>query len=124
MKRELGKARCGLACCLCSENDHCLGCSSAQCTDKDWCENRKCSIEKNCSHCYDCGENCRKGLLSKIKPYGFTLFIKKYGEEELLNCLERNERNGVVYHRSGINGGYDGFDDVEELICFIKTGKR
>ena len=46
MKRELGIARCGLACCLCSENDHCLGCSSAQCTDKDWCENRKCSIEK------------------------------------------------------------------------------
>ncbi len=79
---------------------------------------------KNCSHCYDCGENCRKGLLSKIKQYGFTLFIKKYGEEELLNCLERNERNGVVYHRSGINGDYDEFDDVEELICFIKTGKR
>lgn len=79
---------------------------------------------KNCSHCYDCGENCRKGLLSKIKPHGFTLFIKKYGEEELLNCLERNERNGVVYHRSGINGDYDGFDDVEELIRFIKTGKR
>ena len=124
MKRELGIARCGLACCLCSENDHCLGCSSAQCPDKDWCENRKCSIEKNCSHCYGCGENCRKGLLSKIKPYGFTLFIKKYGEEELLNCLERNERNGVVYHRSGINGDYDGFDDVEELIRFIKTGKR
>ena len=124
MKRELGIARCGLACCLCSENDHCLGCSSAQCTDKDWCENRKCSIEKSCSHCYDCGENCRKGLLSKIKPYGFTLFIKKYGEEELLNCIEINERNGVVYHRSGINGDYDGFDDVEDLICFIKTGKR
>lgn len=41
-----------------------------------------------------------------------------------MNCLERNERNGVVYHRSGINGDYDGFDDVEELICFIKTGKR
>ncbi len=46
MKRELGIARCGLACCLCSENDHCLGCSSAKCPDKDWCENRKCSIEK------------------------------------------------------------------------------
>lgn len=29
MKRELGIARCGLACCLCSENDHCSGCNGA-----------------------------------------------------------------------------------------------
>ena len=63
-------------------------------------------------------------MLSKIKPYGFTLFIKRYGEEELLNCLERNEKNGIVYHREGIVGDYDDFDDVEELISFIKTGKR
>lgn len=32
------------------------------------------------------------GLLSKIKPYGFTLFAKRYGEETLLDCLERNEK--------------------------------
>ncbi len=28
MKRELGIARCGLACCLCSENVNCAGCNS------------------------------------------------------------------------------------------------
>ena len=28
MKRELGIARCGLACCLCSENTSCAGCNS------------------------------------------------------------------------------------------------
>lgn len=28
VKRELGIARCGLACCLCAENDKCAGCSS------------------------------------------------------------------------------------------------
>lgn len=38
MKRELGIARCGLACCLCSENDHCSGCNSGDCPDKEWCE--------------------------------------------------------------------------------------
>lgn len=54
MKRELGIARCGLACCLCSENVSCQGCDSGQCPDKDWCENRKCSIEKDYSHCYSC----------------------------------------------------------------------
>lgn len=31
MKRDLGIARCGLACCLCSENDHCSGCNSGDC---------------------------------------------------------------------------------------------
>ena len=62
--------------------------------------------------------------MSKIKLYGFTLFIKRYGLEELLDCLERNEQNGVVYHREGIVGDYDDFDDVEILIKFIKTGVR
>lgn len=53
MKRELGIARCGLACCLCTENEYCSGCNSGDCPDKEWCENRKCSIEKNYVHCYD-----------------------------------------------------------------------
>lgn len=122
MKRELGIARCGLACCLCSENEHCSGCNSGECPDKDWCENRKCSIDKGITGCADCKEGCRNGLLGKIKPYAFTLFVKRYGMEALLDCLERNEKNGVVYHREGINGDYDDFDDVEKLIEFIKTG--
>lgn len=122
MIRRLGIARCGLACCLCSENTHCAGCDSGECQDKDWCENRNCSLEKGISHCYICGEDCRKGILSKIKPYAFNLFVKRYGEERLLDCLEANEKAGVVYHRDGLNGDYDGFEDVEMLIDFIKTG--
>lgn len=47
MKRELGIARCGLACCLCSENDKCKGCDWDGCNGVSWCENRKCSIEKD-----------------------------------------------------------------------------
>ena len=124
MKRELGIARCGLACSLCSENEHCSGCNSGDCPDKDWCENRKCSLEKSVAHCYECPEDCHKGLLSKIKPYGFTLFAKRYGEDVLLNCLERNEKNGVVYHREGIVGDYDDFDVAEKLIGFILSGTR
>ncbi len=124
MKRELGIARCGLACCLCSENTTCSGCNSGDCPDKDWCENRSCSLSKEIGHCFECEEKCRKGLLAKIKPYGFSLFVKRYGAEMLLDCLERNEKAGIVYHRSGINGDYDEFDDVEKLIEFIKTGKK
>ena len=124
MKRELGIARCGLACCLCSENDRCSGCNSGECPDKGWCENRRCSIERGYAHCWECGESCKRGLLSKIKPYGFTLFAKTYGEEALLDCLERNEKAGVVYHREGIIGDYDAFQDVEALIAFIRTGLK
>ena len=70
MKRELGIARCGLACCLCSEN------------------------------------------------------VRRFGMEALLDRLEENEKNGIVYHREGIMGDYDEFDDIEELIRFIDSGKR
>lgn len=120
MKRELGIARCGLACSLCSENRTCSGCDSGVCPDKDWCENRKCSIEKGIGHCFACNEeDCRKGMLSKIKPLGFTLFARRYGLEQLLDCLDRNEKEGIIYHRSGIIGDYDEFEDAEELIAFI-----
>ena len=124
MKRELGIARCGLACCLCSENTKCNGCNSGECPDNDWCENKKCSQEKGIAHCYECKEECKKGLLSKIKPYTFSMFAKRYGEEHLLEKKKKNEQRGVVYHREGINGDYDYFDDVDQLISFIQTGKR
>ncbi|AGF56001.1 hypothetical protein B0P06_005743 [Clostridium saccharoperbutylacetonicum] len=122
MKRELGIARCGLACCLCSENEKCTGCNTSECPDKAWCQNRKCSIEKGIDGCYSCEKECHKGLLNKVKPYGFNLFIKRYGINEFLDCLERNEKEGIIYHREGIIGDYDDFDNVEELIAFIKTG--
>lgn len=51
-------------------------------------------------------------------------FIKRYGKDRLLDCLEENEKRGIVYHRQGLNGDYDDFDDVEKLIEFIKTGER
>lgn len=80
-------------------------------------------MSMNVDNCFLCEKDCRKGLLSKIKPYGSTLFAKRYGIEALLDCLEENEKRGVVYHRQGINGDYDNFDDVEALIEFIRTGK-
>lgn len=119
MKRELGFGCCGLACCLCSENDICPGCRSDGCPNAALCENRACASARGHTACSSCGALCRKGLLDKDKPYGFTLFIRRYGEKALLDCLERNERAGVVYHRTGIEGDYDGFKDPEDLIAFI-----
>lgn len=88
------------------------------------CDNRICSTKRGLSHCYECGEVCRKGLLVKIKPYGFTEFARRYGAEMLLDCLEANEQAGVVYHRQGLVGDYDEFENLEDLIDFIKTGRR
>lgn len=50
--------------------------------------------------------------------------MKRYGVEKLLDCLERNEQKGVVYHREGFHGDYDDFEDVEELIAFILAGEN
>ena len=54
-------------------------------------------MEKGISHCCACGEDCKKGILSKMKPYGFTLFAKRYGMDRLLDCLEENEKRGMAY---------------------------
>lgn len=131
MKRELGIARCGLACCLCSENVECKGCKRdgflelSWCKDTEWCENRKCVIEKDLNGCYECEPlNCKKGLYAdKIKPRAFAEYARRYGLDDLLDHLESNEKAGIVYHREGIIGDYDSFDDIETLIAFIKTGK-
>lgn len=124
MKRVLGIARCGLACCLCSENGVCPGCRADGCSGAAWCENRKCSIDRGLDGCWQCGEDCRKGLLAKAKPAAFRAFAARYGVETLLDCLERNERGGVVYHRKGIVGDYDGLEDADALEAFIRTGVK
>lgn len=58
-----------------------------------------------------------------MQPYAFNLFIKRYGEDRLLDCLEENEKKGIIYHREGLNGDYDGFDDAEKLIDFVMNGR-
>lgn len=123
MKRELGLGRCGLACCLCSENDTCPGCGADGCPEGAQCKNRICSMSRGLDGCYACPELCRAGLLAKEKPYGFSLFVRRFGADILLDCLEHNERLGVTYHREGIMGDYDGFADPEALIAFIREPK-
>ena len=126
MKKELGIARCGLPCCLCSENESCNGCHADDCAGALWCQVRKCCIQGGIDHCFACeeAEECQKGILSKPKPHGFTVFAKKYGMEKLMECLGNNEKRGVVYHRDGIVGDYDECADLNELMRFIETGEK
>ena len=50
------------------------------------------------------------------------MFAKKYGMNRLMDRLENNEKNGVLYHREGIVGDYDEHVDMNELIGFIENG--
>lgn len=39
-------AYCGLACCVCSENQDCVGCQDGGCESHSWCKNYNCCGEK------------------------------------------------------------------------------
>ncbi|MBP3888448.1 MAG: DUF3795 domain-containing protein [Cellulosilyticum sp.] len=131
MNREYGIARCGLACCLCSEEVRCgggsvcTGCESGKCAYAPQCENLKCSTERGLKGCYECDElACQKGLLANVKIRAFNTFIRQYGIEHFMNCLEKNEKKDVVYHREGIIGDYDQFKTVEEIVNYILKGAQ
>ena len=51
-----------------------------------------------------------------------NLHLQFAGEKQLLDCLERNERSGIVYHREGVDGDYDDFENVEDL--FLQENDR
>lgn len=88
MKRELGIAYCGLACCLCSENADCKGCKQNGCATYAECQNYGCVTEKGLGGCWECSEfPCGKGMLEKPRMRAFVRFAKEHGEQGLLERL-------------------------------------
>ena len=121
--RKLGIAYCGLACCLCSENDRCPGCQEDGCPNHGSCENYRCCREKGLQGCWECPEfPCGAPMLQKVKPRAFARFAKENGVEALLACLERNRWAGVVYHRQGIWGDYD-LPTEGEVLELLEKGR-
>ena len=108
-KRELGFAVCGLACCVCKENNSCAGCRTGGCPDREWCKAYGCWSEKGKNDCTLCEEYpCEFLILHKNKVKGMHHFIKEHGEDALLECLCRNEKQGINYHYYGeFVGDYD-----------------
>jgi hypothetical protein len=63
-------------------------------------------------------------MLDKIRIRAFAEYIKEHGEEEMMVCLERNERAGMVYHYEGkLVGDYDIPGSIEMIKALIRTGK-
>jgi len=124
MDKTKGIAYCGLACCLCGGNADCAGCRNEGCKNKEWCKNFNCCKEKGLGGCWECAEfPCSGGMLDKTRVRAFAGFIKRYGEEEMLSCLERNEKDGIVYHcENQLTGDYDKPQSEEEIISLIKFG--
>lgn len=124
--REKGLAYCGLACCVCSEGPTCAGCRNEGCSGKEWCKNFKCCRERGLNGCWECNEfPCSGGMLDKVRIRAFSEFIREHGEDELMDCLERNERAGIVYHYEGkLVGDYDTPGTIDGIKAFIRQGRR
>lgn len=124
MERERGLAYCGLACCLCSDTS-CAGCRGGGCSGKEWCKNFRCCREKGLSGCWECDQfPCSGGMLDKLRIRAFAEFIGEQGEEMMMDCLERNERAGMVYHHEGkLTGDYDAPGTIEGIKTLIERGR-
>lgn len=60
-------AYCGLACCVCSENNKCVGCQSGGCDIHGWCKNHNCCREKGLNGCWECDDfPCSGSMLDTI----------------------------------------------------------
>lgn len=125
MKRELGVGYCGLICALCDENEDCVGCKKGGCPQKDNCKNYQCCTTKNFHSCYQCTRfACQDSILHKQRIMFFCELIEEYGEKQILDCMERNENNGIVYHYSDSHlGDYDMCKSKEELRDLVICGK-
>lgn len=97
MNREKGLAYCGLACLICGENEMCAGCRNAGCKNKERCKHFNGCKEKGLNGCWECEEFPCSGMHDKVRVLAFAQFIKQHGEEKLIDCLERNEKAGIIF---------------------------
>lgn len=125
MDLEKGIAYCGLACCLCDEEKSCKGCKQGACKEQEKCKPFLCSQTRKLESCWQCSEfPCTNSMFDSLRIRTFVRFIQQYGEEKLLECLKRNEQQGVVYHYPNkLIGDYDQFSTETELINFLLNGK-
>lgn len=126
MDRHKGIAFCGLACAVCSKNNECAGCRNEGCEDKEQCKNLQCCKAKNLNGCWECSEfPCTGSELDNLWIRAFARFAREYGEEILLDLLEKNGKDDIAYHYRGqLNGDYDIPETEEGIFDMLLNGKR
>ena len=121
MDREKGISYFGLASRLCEEDTSCTGCRAGKCKESASCKSFHCCTERNLRGCWQCEcFPCNNKMFDSTRIRAFVEFIRRYGEGKLLDCLERNEKEGVLYHYPGkLVGDYDQFSTMEQIISML-----
>ncbi len=125
MREERGIGYCGLVCALCEDDEQCVGCKQGGCQDIIHCKNYHCCKEHELCGCYECESfPCLDTILYKTRIRAFSIFLQRYGEDKLIECLLRNQKQGIQYHKNNNHyGDYDEFENEEDIIKFILEGK-
>lgn len=123
MIKEKRIGYCGKPCSLCTISQ-CPGCRAEGDIDHSSCENYRCAINRELTYCHQCVDfPCGKGALKEVVPVGISKFLQLFSEEETLEYLERNERNGMLYHYlETLKGDYDKAATPEDVMRIILKG--
>lgn len=122
-------AFCGLPCSLCRPEEECRCNSDNHCGKRlspDGCFQYGCCTKKGLAGCWECADApCGRDMHApgKIKIRAFIRCIKEDGMEKFLEYLSRNEKSGIVYHRSGIYGDYD-LGTEEEVLDLLRIKRK
>ncbi|GEM_PF-1439277 len=124
--REKGIAYCGLACCLCEEQEACAGCRNGGCGDRERCGLYHCCRKKGLEGCWECGKfPCEEPMLKTARVRAFGRFAREYGMEALMDALEMNVEQGIVYHYADqLAGDYDRLETEERVLELLMEGCR
>ena len=116
-----GIAFCGLACCVCSENQTCAGCKNDACRDSLSCKNYRYCSEKGLNGCWECDSfPCDAPMLTTPRVRAFARYAAENGLNALLRALKNNQEHGVLYHYKGkLSGDYDLFQSEDEIMAFL-----
>ena len=125
---ENSVAYCGLICSFCSTDGRCSCKTDNHCGKRlssEGCYQYNCCTSKGINGCWECADSpCGKDMLAidKIKMRAFVRCIKEEGIQKFIEYLEQNEKDGIVYHRTGVIGDYDlsSESDVLNLLRRIK----
>jgi RimJ/RimL family protein N-acetyltransferase len=120
---EKGLAMCGLACALCG-HQACPGCLKDGCENRQNCAIYRCASAKGLAGCYACDQfPCAESMFLSVRVRAFNRFAQAFGVPALMQRLQHNAQDGVVYHRPDrLTGDYDLYATEDEIVRFIQHG--
>lgn len=118
-----GVGYCGLVCMFCNGCNNCREKDSGIRIEDIECYHKRCALISGLNGCWECKKfPCSEGnMFNNIRVRSFVQFIKDEGLETFMDCIVRNQQNGITY---GENNDYDKVSTSEEIIGLINQGKN